>query len=399
MNTTGWRAGWVAIAVVCMAGMAATAGEPDDEVRGQFAEVRGLLGEAERSARGVRGAGAYLAKVRQMVNQAESNYNALMASQAGTASGKMQTYNPFGYELKRAPDGTLIPTGTGPVDLTSQAEDWAKQMKQVMSRIDAMRTGDQATLSRDVESMLSSLGSGRSGVTASPDDAAATETLGGKVLSEVAALSDGKPGAGTTLTHSQLELGKKLPMPKGTDPNASVIAEPAQPGTISKFADPERSPGGPTNPDYTGPEAYRVNLRTLTDSELEAFKRQEEGLLKENADAARRDIEVGKANQQEHDRLEAEASDGRDEMVEVVKDVVEAFGSKPGMDEAVTTLITTGWDYSKGMIKYDLIKEEIARLNVQDEKRANDAVLRAIQNRIYRERLKAIQDEMARRKK
>ena len=252
------------------------------EIKAQFAECDSLLNEAQRSSAGVPGAAGYVNQARQIFNQAKSDYyrwyNSAAWQNPASVQGQLQTIDPFGDYLfhgvpLRPADGKLVTRHFDPDGLAARAEEWSKQMKQIIGKVDTMRSGDQAGLGREVENMLAAL----SGNTAKQgiEPVGGKGTLGDQAKSQIAALSGAKKSEdGIVVTP-----GSKLVNPFADNPGAD--GEPLLPGTtpIVKTVDSTQ---------YVIP----LNTGKLTGyGKLEEVNLSETAISKEQCDSAQLHIE------------------------------------------------------------------------------------------------------------
>lgn len=209
------------------------------EIEKQFSECDSLLNEAQRSAAGVPGAAGYVNQARQIFNQARSDYyrwyNSAAWQNPNSVQGQLQTIDPFGDYLfhgvpLRPADGKLVTRHFDPDGLAVRAEEWSKQMKQIIGRVDTMRSGDQARIGREVEDMLATLGGTKTG---RPEQAKNNGTIGDHAQGQIAALS----GFAKSGDDIMIAPGSKLINPYADNPKADGEPMLSDPGPVVKTVD------------------------------------------------------------------------------------------------------------------------------------------------------------------
>lgn len=188
MKRCHYYAGVCFLVMVGMVFQILAAGKQNDSVQNQFTDAHNRLDEAERYAKDVPGAPDILNQARAVLRRAESEYQLYLQSQSRLTPNNIQSSSPAGHQELRYLNGKLLPN-TPPV---APAEDWSKKMDNMLGNIDAMRTGDQARMAKQVEAMRKSLGDGQPSSGSQPPSPGEPETLGGKAQAEIEALSGGK---------------------------------------------------------------------------------------------------------------------------------------------------------------------------------------------------------------
>ena len=186
MHRSLHRTGTVLLLVTSLA-LQIQAGGKNDSLQQEFRRIDRMLTETEHACRETPEAAPYLRQARTLFNQAKADYFRYQDSPDSPWNpAQFRPYDSFGYKLKRDANGRLVPLHTSPADLRTRADAWSKEMKDMLTKIEALRAGDQAGLSRQIESMMKSLTGEEPPPTVgkTPPD-----TLGGRAQNEIQALA------------------------------------------------------------------------------------------------------------------------------------------------------------------------------------------------------------------